>query len=420
MANREFPHTAERILDFALEALSEWSSGQTGIDDYLDLKATPELRPPVTSILFEYFRYKALIDRLISAKCARPPKPRYQRLLALVLTQCLFQSGIRTESAVNVAVTMAVRKYGKAAGGFINGVLRGILRDDPDKCRREALENPFTLFPEILRERWRKRFSRNELAEISRALLGKAPLTFRLTGDLTEEELEQLKVLKLPAFDWAPGIDFFSVEDAKNLFRGDLLKRGRIYIQDPAAAMAPCMPEIKGGERILDICAAPGGKALLLAERLKGSGKLLAADRSAVRQNLTRENFKCRDLDCEIIVAAADELDLPPESFDIVLADLPCTNTGVFRHKPDALWRFTENTLNETVKLQLNILSRAAALAAPGGQIVYSTCSIEYEENQGQIEKFVEANSNFRVTKRNLLLPDSYHDGAFSAIIVKN
>ncbi|MFA6716898.1 MAG: hypothetical protein WCS27_16080, partial [Victivallaceae bacterium] len=101
-------------------------------------------------------------------------------------------------------------------------------------------------------------------------------------------------------------------------------------------------------------------------------------------------------------------------------ADLPCTNTGVFRHKPDALWRFTEKTLTETVKLQLNILCKAAALVASGGQIVYSTCSIEYEENQGQIEKFLKNNSDFRLVRQRLLLPNKYHDGAFSAIIVKN
>ncbi|MFA7183639.1 MAG: RsmB/NOP family class I SAM-dependent RNA methyltransferase, partial [Victivallales bacterium] len=361
-----------------------------------------------------------LLDRLIASKCARPPKPRYQHILALALTQCLFQTGIGKESAVNVAVAVTLRKYGKSAGGFINGVLRNILRSDPDKYRKEALENPLSLFPEILRERWEKRFSLHELAEISGALLAKAPLTFRPTGDLSAEELLQVKALKLPAFDWASGIDFFSVSEAKELFRLGLFEHGRIYAQDPATALAPCMPLIRGGERVLDMCAAPGGKTLLLAERLGGSGKLVAADRSAKRQELTRKNFACRKLDCEIVVSAAEELEFPPESFDVILADLPCTNTGVFRHKPDALWRFTEKTLTETVKLQLNILCKAAALVASGGQIVYSTCSIEYEENQGQIEKFLKNNSDFRLVRQRLLLPNKYHDGAFSAIIVKN
>lgn len=420
MAKNELPHTAERILNCALDGLTKWAAGQTAVDDYLDLEVPPELRPPAADLLFAYFRYKVLIDRLLAAQCARSPKPRYQRLLALVLTQGLFQSGIRPESAVNVGVAVATHKYGKAAGGFVNGVLRNILRSDPDKYRQEAVENPFRLFPEILRERWRRRFSRDELAGIGRALAGKAPLTFRLTGDLAAAELERIKAVRLPAFAWAPDIAFFAADDAKELFRLDLLKNGRIYVQDPAAAMAPMMPEIKGGERVLDICAAPGGKTLLLAERLKGSGKLVAADRSAVRQELTRKNFSCRNLDCEIIVAAAGELEFPPGSFDIVLADLPCTNTGVFRRKPDALWRFAEDALAETVKFQLNILRRAAVLLAPGGQLVYSTCSIEYEENQGQIEKFLEANSNFRMVKQELLLPDLYHDGAFAAVIVKN
>ncbi|MDD5599313.1 MAG: RsmB/NOP family class I SAM-dependent RNA methyltransferase [Victivallaceae bacterium] len=415
-----YQHTAEQILNLALDGLTKWASAQIGIDDYLDRQVPSGLRPPVSSLLFEYFRYKTLLDRLIGSKCARMPKPRYQHILALALTQCLFQTGIGKESAVNVAVAATLRKYGRSAGGFVNGVLRNILRSDPEKYRKEALETPLYLFPEILRKRWEKRFSPDELAGISGALLGKAPLTFRPTGDLTAEELAQVKAVKFPAFDWAPGIDFFSVSDAKELFRLGLFENGRIYAQDPAAALAPCMPRIRGGEKVLDMCAAPGGKTLLLAERLGGSGKLVAADRSAKRQELTRKNFACRKLDCEIIVAAAEELKFPPESFDIVLADLPCTNTGVFRHKPDAPWRFTEDVLAETVKLQLNILQKAAALVAPGGQIVYSTCSIEYEENQGQIGNFLEKNSNFRTVKQKLLLPDAYHDGAFSAIIVKN
>jgi 16S rRNA (cytosine967-C5)-methyltransferase len=100
------------------------------------------------------------------------------------------------------------------------------------------------------------------------------------------------------------------------------------------------MVEIKGGERVLDMCAAPGGKSLILAERLNGSGELVAADRSAKRQELTRENFESRNLNCEIIVGSANELRFSAESFDIILADVPCMNTGVFRHKSDALWRF--------------------------------------------------------------------------------
>jgi len=419
MENNEFPQTAERILKAALMGLAKWTNEHVSLDDYLDQDVAPELRPPVSSMLFEYFRNKALVDRIVDSKCARVPKPRYQRLLKMTTTQCFFQSGIRAESAVNVAVDLARQNYGKSASGFINGVLRNILRTGLDEYQKAAAGNPLSRFPRILQKRWKQVFNAGELQLMSTALTQEAPFTFRLTGELSEEELDLIKAVKLPEFEWAPNMVFFSTDDCKELFRQNFLSTGRIYIQDPATALAPCMVEIKGGERILDMCAAPGGKALILAERLKGSGELVAADRSDKRQELTRENFENRNLNCKIIVGAATELRFPAESFDIVLADVPCTNTGVFRHKADALWRFNKASLDDTLKLQLSILEKAAELVAPGGKIIYSTCSIEHEENQTQIEEFLTNNTNFRLLKQQLLLPTSSHDGAFAAIMVK-
>ncbi len=419
MVNKEFPQTAERILTTALDGLKQWVREEVSLDDYLDQCVSSELRPPVSSMLFEYFRNKALIDKLIASKCARPPKARYRRLLAMALTQCFFQSGIRAESAVNIAVDLARRKYGKPAGRFINGVLRNILRTDLEDYLKETDRNPLFCFPGILRKRWKQRFNAEELQGMSAALAQKAPLTFRLTGELSEKELDSIKALKLPEFEWAPGMVFYSTGESRELFRRDFLSSGRIYIQDPATVLAPSMVEIKGGEGILDICAAPGGKSLILAERLKGSGELVAADRSARRQLLTRENFASRNLNCKIIVGAADELRFSAEKFDIILADVPCTNTGVFRHKPDALWRFNETALAAILELQYGILETAAGLVAPGGRIIYSTCSIEAEENQLQIEKFLAENTDFRLINQQLLLPAAHHDGAFAAIIAK-
>ena len=417
--NKESPHTAERILQFAVAGLAKWTNEHLSLDDYLDQDVDPDLRPPVSSMLFEYFRNKALVDRIVFSKCSRVPKPRYQRLLLMTLTQCLFQTGIRAESAVNIAVNIAREKYGKSASGFINGVLRAILRDDLKAYQKEIDENPLLRFPRILQKRWKESFNAEELRQMSEALAQEAPFTFRLTGELSEEELDSIKAVKLPEFEWAPNMIFYSTKQCKELFKQDFLATGRIYIQDPATALAPCMPEIKGGERILDMCAAPGGKALIFAERLKGSGELVAADRSAKRQELTRQNFDSRDLLCKIIVGAENELNFPAESFDIILADVPCTNTGVFRHRADAIWRFNKANLDDTLKLQRNILEKAAELIAPGGQIIYSTCSIEEDENQKQIESFLTDNSNFKLLKQQLLLPNSTHDGVFSAIIIK-
>ena len=420
MPNTELPQTAERILKAAIAGLAKWTNEQLNIDDYLDQDVASELRPPVSSLLFEYFRNKALIDRIISSKCARAPKPRYQRLLVLTATQCFFQSGISAESAVNVAVDLARRNYGKSTSGFINGVLRNVLRTDLAEYQGEVSGNPLASFPKVLQKRWKKYFKRDEQLKLGGAFNSEALLTFRLTGDVSKTELDSIGAEKLPDSDWREGMIFYSASQPKKLFQADYLKTGRIYIQDPATALAPCMADIKGGEQVLDMCAAPGGKALILAERLKESGKLIAADRSAKRQELTRENFKNRGWDCEIIVGTASGLSFLEESFDIILLDVPCSNTGVFRHKPDALWRFSEAELKSTMKLQREILDKAAVLIATGGQIIYSTCSIEAEENQLQIEKFLSDNKNFSLHKQQLLLPSSSHDGAFAAVIIKS
>ena len=419
--NKEHSQISEQILKAAFAALTACVTDGISLDDYLDHETPQELRPAVASMLFEYFRNKNLIDSVVTSKCARKPKGRYQRLLALVLTQCFFQHGIRPESAVNVAVHFARSKYGKSASGFINGVLRGALAVPFSEYTKKFDEKPLLRFPKILQKRWQKDFSVDELRQLGQAMTMEAPFTFRQTGDIGIDELTAIKAEKLPEFDWAPEMHYFSTTASRELFKCELPATGKVYIQDPAASMAPCMVPLKGDEKVLDMCAAPGGKSLILAERLGKGGKLIASDRSAKRQELTRENFDCREFECDydIIVSGAEMLELPKASFDVVLADVPCTNTGVFRHKSDALWRFSEDSLKSTKKLQRDILEKAVELTSPGGYIIYSTCSIEREENQAQVKSLIEENHNLNLEKERLLLPGKFHDGAYTALIRK-
>ena len=169
--------------------------------------------------------------------------------------------------------------------------------------------------------------------------------------------------------------------------------------------------------RALDLCAAPGGKSLLLIERMVPGATLTAADRSARRQEQTRENFRCRGLEFPVVVAEPREL---AGSFDLVLADVPCSNTGVFRRRPDALWRFREEELDEITALQYGILEDAALRVAPGGQLVYSTCSIEPEENSRQIERFTAAHPEFEPVGGGQLLPSTEHDGAYAFLLLRS
>ena len=397
--------TASGILADAANVLALVENGERSLDDALDGSlAHPEQRRTTGSLLFLYFRRKRLIDGWIGNLAQRPPRPRIRRVLEAVLTQIRFQSGIAPESAVNVAVDL-VKTVGNAnEAKFVNAVLRRAVRELP-----EVDDSPAAVFPPALFKRWSRRFSAAELAAMSEAFLAPAPFTFRAEAGFE------------PPADWEATpvpcrgpFRFFESAKPGAILESEALGAGRIYVQDPATAVAASLPDLEPVKRILDVCAAPGGKSLLLASRMKPGTALTAADRSARRQEQTRQNFNCRGLDFSVVVAEPGEL---TGEYDLVLADVPCSNTGVFRRRPDALWRFRAEALAETVALQRLILDAAAERVAPGGQLVYSTCSIEPEENAHQIEAFAAAHPDFSVETSELLLPSGGHDGAYACLL---
>lgn len=399
------PDTATRVLADASKVLALVENGEQSLDDALDSALThPDLRRTVSSLLFFYFRHKRLIDSWIGKLAARPPRPRLRRLLAMVLTQIRFQSGIAPESAVNVAVDCAKAEGKLNEAKFVNAVLRRAAASLP-----VVTEAPGEVFPPVLLRSWRRIYSGEEIAEMCRAFLSPAPFTFRAERGFEPPEAWSVR----PAASCGP-FRFYESSEPGAVLESGALRDGRIYIQDPATALAPSLPEMAGVRSVLDVCAAPGGKSLLLAERMEPGSTLTAADRSARRQEQTKENFRCRGLAFPVVVAEPQELN---GSFDLVLADVPCSNTGVFRRRPDALWRFGAPELKKITALQYAILEAAAARVAPGGQLVYSTCSIEPEENAEQIERFVAAHPEFKAVAGEQLLPSAEHDGAYACLL---
>lgn len=398
--------TASGILSDATGVLALVETGERSLDDALDGSLShPELRRTIGHLLFLYFRRKRFIDGWIGALAERPPRPRLRRVLAAVLTQIRFQRGIAPESAVNVAVEL-VKSAGNAANEakFINAVLRRAVRELP-----EPENTPAAVFPPALLARWRKRFSPEELAAMCATFLSPAPFTFRAEGDfLPPEEWEAVSVPSREPFR------FFESKKPGAVLESGAPGKGRIYVQDPATVAAASLPDLAGVRSILDVCAAPGGKSLLLAARMNPGTRLVAADRSERRQEQTRQNFQCRGLAFEVLTAEPREL---TGEYDLVLADVPCSNTGVFRRRPDALWRFNSGELEKVVALQRSILEAAAARVAPDGQLVYSTCSIEPEENERQTEAFLSDHPEFAPGGSELLLPCREHDGAYACLL---
>lgn len=412
--------TAGRILRAAEKGLELWSTDSASLDDYLDFYLEdPGLRRSVSSLLFTYFRNKALIDRAIDSTAERSVKPRYRRLLSAVITQGWFQTGIQMESAVNVAVSYAAEKYGKSPAGFINALLRAVFQNGIEAVRAKlSPAEKLNLSPAVY-ARWKSRWNEDEIVAIASQMRSQPLLSFRVCCAFSPEELESVSAAPVEGLPWLTQWHFYETAQPGALFRTDWLEKGRIYIQDPATAFAPSLPAINGGERIVDLCAAPGGKSLMLAERLGRRGELIAADKSERRQRLTADNFKRHGINHKIVTASATEPPFEQSSFDIVLIDVPCSNTGVFRRRPDALWRFSDRSLADIVKTQKAIFDAAATLVKPGGQLVYSTCSLEPEEDELQVSAFISSHPEFKLKMRQLIMPGGKNDGGFAALLAR-
>ena len=187
--------------------------------------------------------------------------------------------------------------------------------------------------------------------------------------------------------------------------------------------MAPALLSAKPGERVLDACAAPGGKTAILAEQLGDTTSgLLACDPNPMRcerlkENMDRLKFPGVEIRCTEITGISAE---PESLFDAILLDVPCSNTGVYQRRPDAKWHFRKKMLTELIQLQYQILNQALPLLKSGGRLVYSTCSIEAEETTQQIQNWLSQHPECTLISQKLLLPGEQNcDGAFAALIEK-
>lgn len=412
--------TATCILQSVIRGLARCEQDGLVLDDYLDFELEhPDLRRTVGNILFTSFRRRARIDRTIAALAKNPPRPRVRRLLTAALTQVFYCDGIAPESAVNVAVDLARDTGGEREAGFVNAVLRRATRL---AAAETGGEGGAADLPPAAAKRWKSRFPAETLDRFAELLSRPAPNSFRCRAgmELTAAELTHFSAEpEAPVTANSPWT-FYRIADPAALLASDGWRAGRFYFQDPAAAAALSLVDFSRVTSALDLCAAPGGKSLLIAERLPEHGRLVAADRSEARQRLTRENFRRWGLPearFRVLTASPWELAGDLTGFDLVLADVPCSNTGVFRRRPDALWRFSAASLAKAVELQRRILAAAAERVAVGGQLLYSTCSIEPEENERLIADFLAAHPAFEMVRECPVLPDFGHDGAYGCLL---
>lgn len=408
---------SEGILEHALSALTAWENDGVSLDDCLDdLRAGDfPAKAAVASLLFEYFRHKHFLDSLL-IKHARKGKVNQQMrlLVSLAAAQVFFQTGLPWQSAVNIAVDTAKKLRGPGGGAFVNAILRAYVRDaSVDRANIPAD------CPPLLTERWTEAYGPEQAASILGQFASNPPISVRLRPGADASLLAACEPEPFdPDFDTGD-FRFFSLKSSTGLFDNPLLQDGSVYVQDPATCMGLGLLDSRPSGAILDLCAAPGGKTIMLSEVAAPNAKITAADRSARRVSTLNLNLRRAGVKAKTLAADARELPFPPQSFDFILADVPCSNTGVIRRRPDVPWRFSKKRLGELAVLQHAILKNAVSLLRPGGILLYSTCSLEIEENMGRVQLILSEFPGLSLLRERTLFPTAAHDGAFSAVLTQ-
>jgi 16S rRNA (cytosine967-C5)-methyltransferase len=392
-------------------------------------RLSPEDRALCQELTYGSVRWQATLDWLITRLTdGRPQRPVVQVLLRLGLYQIFWLNRIPPHAAVHTTVEAArIYRY-ESHAGFINAVLRSALRDQALIHRELAgLQDTQPAVgwshPEWLVTRWTNRYGK----EATLKLLewdNSAAKVYARVNTLKADPAKLLEFWRTDGVsynfvfkDWLEENLVFELKSPTALEEMRSFKNGFFYVQDPSTLFAVDLLAPKPGERILDLCAAPGGKTTYIAQRMKNEGKIVASDSSPDRLELLKENRDRLGATCvEIVPANA----LLPADFDRVLVDAPCSNTGVLRRRVDLRWRVTPEEFTRLREEQLALLRRAAAFVKPGGVLVYSTCSLEPEENAGVVEEFLKMNPAFALDEAGDVLPirDGF-DGAYAARLVR-
>lgn len=338
------------------------------------------------------------------------PKGELEALLYIGAAQILYMDDVPDFAAVSETVEAAKRSPRPAIARVVNGVLRSLLRARADIEARLAAAPAAEResFPSPLFARWERRFGAENAARLAAWHNKPAETTLAFAPDAQEPDADG--TLR-PC--WRDTPPFVRLPRGRRVEAEPGFGEGRFIVQDPATAAAVELMDVRPGERVLDACAAPGGKTAQLVWR---GARVIACEINPRRRKKLEETLGRLRLDATVV----GELPAAGETFDKVLVDAPCSNTGVLRRRPDARWNWSQEKLDALVSLQAGILDACAARVRPGGTLVYSTCSSENEENGDQADAFLARHPDFRETARRESIPfETDHDGAFAVAFVR-
>ena len=369
----------------------------------------------VQDLVYTVLRRLRMLRRVLGVLVPKWPKGELEALLYVGAAQILYMPDVPDFAAVGETVKAAKTCENPSIARVVNGTLRNLIRR---RAEFEQMIASATLaeresFPTELVRRWVERYGEDGAEKL--CIWHNTPAeTFLARRDGTFVALERGK----------------KVSDVAGYGEGEFI------VQDPGTALAVRLLDPKPGERILDACAAPGGKTVQIAWR---GADVTACEVNPVRRRRLADNLKRLRLDVKVVDSlewtgtdplapdkACPEVQLKQSSnqtikqFSKVLVDAPCSNTGVLRRRPDARWNWNAERLESVVGLQAAILDKAAKLVAPGGALVYATCSNEPEENTGQVDAFLSRHPEFSLVASEESVPHlAGHDGAFAAALVR-
>lgn len=356
----------------------------------------------ITRVCEGTLEYRLRLDYIIDQFATVPTekmKPVIRELLRSSVYQLLYMDHVPDSAVCNEAVKLARKKGFYNLTGFVNGVLRRIAREYgsirfPGKDSPVEYLSVMYSMPKWLTQRFLEEYGFETTEKILEGFLEKSPTTVRIREYQVQEEAvleslreEGVRIEPAPYVKRAYYLDGYDHLPALKAFR-----MGNLQVQDVSSMLVGEAAAPREGDHVIDLCAAPGGKALCVADKLHGTGRVEARDISREKTDLIRENVIRQNL-LNVVVTEKDATELDGgslEKADIVLADLPCSGLGVIGRKKDIKYKMSPGKIQDLVSLQRKILEQASTYVKPGGILLYSTCTIGKEENLDNVRWFTQ------------------------------
>lgn len=423
--------TRELILGILLEVTRDGAYSHVALRNvltkyqYLDKRERAFITRVTEGTLERMIEIDYILNQFSKVKVDKM-KPVIRCILQSSVYQLKYMNAVPNSAVCNEAVKLASKKGFHNLKGYVNGVLRNISRNldqvvYPDRSDFVQYLSVRYSMPAWILKQWLSVYEEETVETMLEDFLKERPTTVRCNlnqctvAELTESlRKEGVEVQTHPRLSYA-----LSISGYDYLANLESYRKGMFYIQDISSMLVTETADPKAGDYVIDVCAAPGGKALHMAEKLDGTGHVEARDLTDYKVNLIQENILRTGItNVSAVKQDATEADAASlEKADIVIADLPCSGLGVLGKKTDLKYKMTEAIQRELVALQRSILSNVQSFVKPGGTLVYSTCTIHKGENEENVAWFLEQFPNFALEgeARQLLPGVDASDGFFIA-----